>query len=63
MSRSVVYRKFASLCIELKQLYVAITRPKLRLVIYDDEVQSRLPVQRVWEHLKVVDVVTTTMLE
>lgn len=62
-NRSYVYRKYAALCIELKMLYVAITRPKKRLIIYDDEVQARLPIQRVWQHLKVANVVTSTMLE
>lgn len=33
-----VYRKFAQLCTELKLLYVAITRPKNFLLVYDDDV-------------------------
>jgi ATP-dependent exoDNAse (exonuclease V) beta subunit len=44
LESSYVYRKFASLCIELKMLYVAITRPKKRLIIYDDDVKARLPI-------------------
>ena len=43
-NRSLVYRKYAQLCIELKQLYVAITRPKKRLIIYDDEAKTRIPI-------------------
>lgn len=30
-----VYRKFSQVCTELKLLYVAITRPKKLLLIYD----------------------------
>ena len=30
-----VFRKFAAVCTELKLLYVAITRPKTMLLIYD----------------------------
>lgn len=32
-----VYRKFAQVCTELKLLYVAITRPKNLLIIYDED--------------------------
>lgn len=62
-NRSLVYRKYASLCVELKQLYVAITRPKKRLIIYDDDSKARIPIQRVWESLGVVNIVSSTMLE
>jgi len=43
-SSSYVYRKHSSLCIELKYLYVALTRAKKRLIIYDDDAQARLPI-------------------
>lgn len=62
-NRSLVYRKYAQLCIELKQLYVAITRPKKRLIIYDDDAKTRIPIQRVWESLGVVNIVSSTMIE
>lgn len=61
--QSYVYRKYASLCIELKQLYVAITRPKKRLIIYDDDAQARQPIQRLWDVLKIANVVTGQMIE
>ena len=60
---SLVYRKYALLCVELKMLYVAITRPKQRLIIYDDDAKTRLPIQRVWESLGVINILTSTMLE
>ena len=56
--REEVYRKFSMLCIELKFLYVAITRPKRRLIIYDDEADGRKPIQAYWEKLGVIDVIT-----
>lgn len=39
-----VYRKFALVCTELKLLYVAITRPKNFLLIYDDDITARKPI-------------------
>ena len=38
-----VYRKFSQVCTELKLLYVAITRPKKLLLIYDEDTSLRLP--------------------
>jgi ATP-dependent exoDNAse (exonuclease V) beta subunit len=40
-NRGYVYRRFSALCIELKMLYVAITRPKKRLIIYDSQAAER----------------------
>lgn len=51
------------LCIEMKFLYVAITRPKRRLIIYDDVADGRKPLQQHWERLGVVDVVTKEMIQ
>jgi len=42
--RDEIYRKFSGLCIEMKFLYVAITRPKRRLIIYDDAADGRKPI-------------------
>jgi len=42
--RDEVYRKFSMLCVEMKFLYVAITRPKRRLIIYDDAIEGRKPI-------------------
>lgn len=42
--RQEVYRKFAKVCTELKLLYVAITRPKLLLIIYDQDPTVRKPI-------------------
>ena len=62
-NRSVVYRKFALLCIELKYLYVAVTRAKSRLIIFDDDSKTRAPIQRIWESLECVDVLTKQEIE
>lgn len=62
-NRALIYRKYSLLCVELKYLYVAITRPRKRLIIYDDKIKIRQPIQRVWEALGIVDVVYSHMLE
>ncbi len=36
-----IYKLFSFLCIELKLLYVIITRAKNRIIIYDDFTQKR----------------------
>jgi ATP-dependent exoDNAse (exonuclease V) beta subunit len=46
------------LCVELKFLYVAITRPKRRLIIYDDVSEGRMPLQNYWQKLGIVDIIT-----
>mmetsp|Transcript_32024 Transcript_32024/g.31727 ORF Transcript_32024/g.31727 Transcript_32024/m.31727 type:complete len:832 (-) Transcript_32024:2782-5277(-) len=43
--------KLALLCTELKHLYVAITRPKSRLVIYDENPDARFYMQKFWEYM------------
>ena len=42
--RQEVYRKYAKVCTELKLLYVAITRPKTLLMIYDSDPSERRPI-------------------
>ncbi|CAD8158245.1 unnamed protein product [Paramecium octaurelia] len=46
-----------SLCQDLKQLYVAITRPKRKLIIFDQSNQKRLIMQSLWQKLDVVEIV------
>jgi len=58
-----VYRKYALLCIDLKYLYVAITRPRKRLIIYDTDASKRTPIQRIWETLGLVTVLNGQMIE
>ncbi|CAD8201725.1 unnamed protein product [Paramecium octaurelia] len=45
------------LCQELKQLYVAITRPKQRLIIFDQSLEKRRIIQNIWTKLNAVKVV------
>ena len=51
------------LCTELKFLYVAITRPKLRLFIYDEDTESRKPIETLWTKLDAVTRITREDLE
>lgn len=51
------------LCIELKFLYVAITRPKKRLIIYDDHADARKPITSYWENLGIVNVISKETIE
>lgn len=62
-NRALIYRKYSLLCVELKYLYVAITRPRKRLIIYDDKIKVRQPIQRVWEALGIVDTINSHMVE
>lgn len=61
-SRASVYRKFAQVCTELKLLYVAITRPKNLLIIYDDETEERKPIQDYWRKVDAVCFVEKKMM-
>ncbi|CAK60040.1 unnamed protein product (macronuclear) [Paramecium tetraurelia] len=45
------------LCQELKQLYVAITRPKNRLIIFDQSSEKRRNIQNIWIQLDTVNVI------
>ena len=51
------------LCNELKQLYVAITRPKNRLIIYDDNNLKRARIESYWKNLGLVQVVSSKLLD
>jgi ATP-dependent exoDNAse (exonuclease V) beta subunit len=53
-----IYKQYSLLCIELKYLYVAVTRAKNRVIIYDDFKTSRESIQNYWEKLGLVEVVT-----
>jgi tetratricopeptide (TPR) repeat protein len=61
--QGMIYRKFSSLCVELKFLYVAITRAKKRVLIYDDFSDRRQAIQSFWARMGVVQVVTKQMLQ
>ena len=55
--RSDILRNFSLLCNDLKHLYVSVTRPKQRLLIYDQNPTGRSTIKEYWEQLGVVDVV------
>jgi ATP-dependent exoDNAse (exonuclease V) beta subunit len=52
------YRKYSNLCVELKFLYVAVTRAKNRVIIYDNYESKRKPVLDYWSKMGVTHVVT-----
>ena len=58
-----VQRRYQGLCTELKFLYVAITRPKNRLYIYDETTEARKPIEALWNKLGIVSHVTREELE
>jgi ATP-dependent exoDNAse (exonuclease V) beta subunit len=43
----------------LKQLYVAVTRPRNRLIIYDEVLGKREKLQKMWKQLDLVDMITS----
>mmetsp|Transcript_20409 Transcript_20409/g.17730 ORF Transcript_20409/g.17730 Transcript_20409/m.17730 type:complete len:169 (+) Transcript_20409:3579-4085(+) len=57
---------YTVLCNELKMLYVAITRPKNRLIIYDDKkdkMEGRKAFQYYWGELGLCELVSKKILE
>jgi len=58
-----IFRQYSELCLELKFLYVALTRAKKRVIIYDQEAKGRKHIQQYWEHLGAIEVLTPQMLE
>lgn len=58
MGEGEIARRYQMLCTELKFLYVAITRPKLRLFIYDEDVEARKPIEALWMKVGAVKRIT-----
>jgi hypothetical protein len=61
--RTNFYKEYSSLCTDLKQLYVCITRPKKRLIIYDEDPSTREAALKYWQKLDAVDVVTEEFIQ
>ena len=51
---SVDQSKLSLLCTELKHLYVAVTRPKRNLIIFDEEPEKRRFMQDYWDYMGVI---------
>jgi superfamily I DNA/RNA helicase len=47
--------KHSALCVELKSLYVLLTRARQRLIIYDSDLNSREPLLRYWRTKQLVE--------
>ncbi|CAI2383785.1 unnamed protein product [Moneuplotes crassus] len=50
-------RKYGILNVELKYLYVSITRPKTNLIIYDSDPTNRAPMTHYWDSQGLIDIV------
>ena len=48
-------KKHTALCMELKMMYVLITRTKQNLIFYDEDVASRSPLLDLWKERDLVD--------
>lgn len=53
---------YAELCSDLKLFYTAITRPRKTLIIYDENPSCRAAIERIWENLGIVQLVTKKFL-
>ena len=54
--RDDIDRSFGLLCVEMKQLYVSITRPKKRLIIYDANMKGKRGIYDYWINQEVAEV-------
>lgn len=52
------FSQYSLLCNELKQLYTAITRPKSRLIIFDEEPAKRDIISSIWKELDLVEAIS-----
>ncbi|CAD8124478.1 unnamed protein product [Paramecium sonneborni] len=52
-----------TLCQELKLLYVSLTRAKRQIIIYDDNYIKRKTIQKLWEDLKLIQIIYTQQNE
>lgn len=55
--RNIDISNYGDLCMELKQLYTAITRPRNRLLIYDERTETRAAIIKYWNDLNLIDIV------
>ena len=57
------FENYGMVCNEFKQLYVALTRPRNRIVIYDDNIEKRVSIENYWKQLSLVQVINKSTLE
>ena len=55
--------RYSGLCVELKHLYTAITRPRKRLIIFDEDPEIRRPLLDYWNSLNYVTVLNKVDME
>ncbi|CAD8202580.1 unnamed protein product [Paramecium octaurelia] len=54
---------YQTLCQELKLLYVALSRAKRQIIIYDNNYTKRKTIQKIWEEMQVIEIIYTTQFE
>jgi len=57
------FENYGMVCNEFKQLYVALTRPRNRIVIYDDDIVKRQPMEKYWKNLNLVQIISKDIIE
>ena len=62
-SSDVTEGRYAALMSELKHLYTAITRPRKRLIIFDENPEIRKPIMDYWVALGYVQIISKEQLE
>ena len=60
---SVDINQYSIVCNELKQLYTAITRPRNKLIIFDDNFEKREILTQYWSKLELVEVISKETLD
>ena len=55
--------QYSIVCTELKQLYTAITRPRNKLIIFDDNLEKREAMSQFWERLNLIEIVDKGILD
>jgi hypothetical protein len=56
-------RNYGLLCTELKHLYTAITRPRKRLIIFDEDPTKRNSLFRYWNKLDYITVISESAFD
>ncbi|CAD8199930.1 unnamed protein product [Paramecium pentaurelia] len=54
---------YQTICQELKLLYVALTRAKRQIIIYDQNYSKRKTIQKLWDDLKLIEIIYTSQIE
>ena len=61
--KTVDINQYSIACTELKQLYTAITRPRNKLIIFDDNLEKRDQIAQYWAKLDLIEVIHKEIIE